>query len=160
MIACGPFSVYYGIEARPYAMMAFFVVLSTLALVRAVRGEGRWWWVVYALAAAGTAYSHYTAVFVLAAQFGWSLWVCRGRRREPLAANAAALILYLPWISHVRGKSLAVIAQFEPLNFRHVVTDLPRPLFGYPYALLRAIPVAGAGRGRRLSGRGCRRTDP
>jgi hypothetical protein len=41
VVAASPFSTYYGIEARAYATMAFFVTLSTLALVIAVRTSSR-----------------------------------------------------------------------------------------------------------------------
>jgi Dolichyl-phosphate-mannose-protein mannosyltransferase len=140
IVGASPFSIYYGIEARPYATMAFFVVLSTWALIRAVRGGGPGWWALYAVAAAGAAYSHYTSVFVLAAQGAWSLWACRGRLRAPLAANALVLLLYLPWLGHIRGKSLGLIGALEPLTAHNVLIDLLRPLAGYPYAPLHAIP--------------------
>src|SRR5436190_240162 len=58
ILAVGPFAVFYGVEARPYATMAFFVVVSTLALLRAVATGTWWWWLAYALAAAAAAYSH------------------------------------------------------------------------------------------------------
>src|SRR4051794_19082806 len=68
-----PFMAYYAAEARGYALMMCLVVLSTLALVRAVQDGGRGWWVVYGLASCGAMYSHYTAAFALAAQLGWAL---------------------------------------------------------------------------------------
>jgi hypothetical protein len=141
IVGTAPFSIYYGIEARPYATMVFFVTLSTLALVHAVRSDSRAWWAVYAVAAAGAAYSHYTAIFVLIVQWVWSLWAARNRIREPVIAGAVAVVLYLPWVGHVRGKLLGVIALFEPLNASNVLTDLPRPIGGYPYAALHAIPT-------------------
>jgi hypothetical protein len=141
VLAFSPFSIYYGIEARPYATMAFLLTLSTLALVRAVRTGSRAWWLVYVLAAAAAAYTHYTAVFVLATQGAWSVWACRDRVREPLMAGALIAVLYVPWLPHVRGKSLGVIGFLEPLNAHNVLTDLGRVIPGYPYASLRAIPA-------------------
>jgi hypothetical protein len=142
VVAFGPFSVYYGIEARPYATLAFFLTLSTFALVRAVR-SGVWsWWLLYGLAATAAAYTHYTSIFVIVVQGAWSLWVCRRRPLQPLLAALLGVVLYLPWISHIRGKQLGVLALFEPLNIHNVLTDLPRPLTGYPYASLGAIPTA------------------
>ena len=139
-----PFAVFYGIEARPYATMTFFVALSTLALLRAVETDSRWWWALYVLSAAAAAYSHYTAVFVLAAQAIWSLWVRRDRIRPAVVANALIAALYLPWLPHLRGKALAVIGTLRPLSLRNVVTDLVRPIPGHPSAPLRAIPtIAG-----------------
>lgn len=141
IFATSPFSTYYGIEARPYATMAFFVVLSTLALVRAVRDGSRVWWAVYAVAALAAAYSHYTSVFVLGIQASWSLWACRGRLREPIVANLLVALAYLPWIPDVRGKELLVIGLLEPLTAHNVLVDVLRLIPGYPYASLHAIPT-------------------
>ncbi|MDQ6605376.1 MAG: glycosyltransferase family 39 protein [Actinomycetota bacterium] len=144
VVALTPFAVYYGIEARPYATMTFFVALSTWALLRAVRTGGVRWWVLYTLSATAAAYCHYTGVFVLGAQAVWALWTCRERLRTPLIANAAVLVLYSPWLPHLRGKALAVIGALYPLGFHRVLTDLVRPFPGHPAAPLHAIPtVAG-----------------
>jgi 4-amino-4-deoxy-L-arabinose transferase-like glycosyltransferase len=141
ILALSPFSLYYGVEGRPYATAAFFVAVSTLALIQAVRGGRRRWWALYALAAAGAAYSHYTTLFVLLVQGAWSLWACRGRLREPLLANLAAALLFLPWIPFVHGSDLAVYGFLEPLGVHNVIRDLVRVIPGYPYAPLRAIPT-------------------
>ena len=144
ILALTPFAVYYGIEARPYATMTFFAALSTWALLRAVRTGGVRWWVIYTLAATAAAYCHYTGVFVLGVQAAWSLWTCRDRIRTPLIANVGVLVLYSPWLPHLRGKALAVIGALYPLGFHRVVTDLVRPFPGHPAAPLHAIPtVAG-----------------
>ena len=55
VMALAPFAVWYGVEARPYAAMTFFVALSTLALLRAVSTRSAWWWAVYVGSAAGLA---------------------------------------------------------------------------------------------------------
>lgn len=141
ILALSPFSFYYGVEARPYATMAFFLALSTWALLRAVRTNQTGWWALYTLAAVAAAYSHYTSVFVLLAQGVWSLWACRDRIWPPLVAGAAAVILYAPWIPQLRGKNLAVIGLLHPLTTHNVVTDLVRPVIGYPDGPLSAIPT-------------------
>lgn len=142
VIALSPFSFFYGVEARPYATMAFFVAVSTLALLRAVDTRRRAWWVVYVIAAAAAAYSHYTCIFVLAVEGVWSLWACRGHVRAPLISGAAAALLYVPWLPQLRGKELAVIGALHPLTVHNVVGDLMRPIAGDPYAPLSAIPAA------------------
>ena len=144
MYAIGPFTVYYGTEARAYATMAFFVALSSLAVVRIARGGTRWWWAVYVLAADAAAYTHYTAIFVLVVQGAWLTWHCKERLRAPLSANAAAVLLYVPWLPHLRGKELVVIGLLYPLRVGSVLKDLVRVLVGYPSAGLRGIPtIAG-----------------
>ncbi len=141
VIAASPFATYYGVEARPYATLAFFVAVSTLGLVLGVRTGRRRWWALYAVAAAAAAYTHYTAIFVLATQGSWSLWACRNRLREPLVANLLAAVLYAPWLPQLHGSYLGVYALLEPLTAANILRDLGQPIAGYPYASLRAIPT-------------------
>jgi uncharacterized membrane protein len=140
-VALSPFSMYYGVEARPYATMAFFTALSTWLLLRAVDRDDRRYWAGYVIAAVLACYSHYTCAFVLVVQGAWSLWACRRRLVVPLLAHAAVIVLYVPWLPYLRGKALAVIAILEPLTVHNVVVDLARPIVGYPYAPLAAIPT-------------------
>jgi 4-amino-4-deoxy-L-arabinose transferase-like glycosyltransferase len=141
MIAVAPFAVFYGIEARPYATMIFLVAVSTLALMHALRTRHPAWWILYTLATAAAAYTHYTAIFLLAAQGAYSLWAGRDRLAQPLLANAAVVLLYLPWLPNLRGKALAVIGALYPLSVHRVVGDLLRPFPGHPSAPLSAIPT-------------------
>ena len=143
VIALSPFFAYYGVEARPYATMTFFVALSTLAVIRAVRTHSWRWWAAFTLAASAAVYSHYTAVFVTVTQIVWAVWVCRDRVLPPLLVAAAITVLYLPWLPHLRGKTLGVIEGLHALNVQQVLIDLVRPIAGYPYAPLSAIPTAG-----------------
>jgi uncharacterized membrane protein len=143
--ALSPFSAYYGTEARPYATVAFFAVVSTLALIKALRSGSLGWWALYALAAAAAAYTHYTAVFVLAVQGAWSLWMSRDRLRVPLIANGVIVLLYAPWIPHLKSKQLAIIGVLEPLNLHNIGHDLAEATVGYPLATLHQIPTAPGG---------------
>jgi mannosyltransferase len=141
LIAVNPFALYYGTEARPYATMAFFVAVSTVAIVKATRTGALPWWVLYVLSAAAAAYSGYTAIFPLAVQAGWSLWICRGRLTRPLLADAAIVLLYVPWLPHLYAKQLAVIGFLEPLTLHNALRDILRVIVGYPYASVTAIPT-------------------
>ena len=142
VFAASPFALFYGVQARPYATAAFFTVLSSYALVRAVRSDALRWWALYAVAAAAAAYSHYTVVFVLAVQAAWAFWACRTRWRRPLIASLAAVVLYLPWLAYMHGgPQLGEYALIEPFTARHVLQDLVRFVVGYQYAPLHAIPT-------------------
>ncbi len=141
ILAIAPFTVYYGVEARPYASMTFFVALSTLALLLAVDSGRSTWWATYVLSSAAAAYCHYTCVFVLGVQAVWSLWRLRDRIRLALIANVLIGLLYLPWLPELRGKALATIGALYPLGPTRVLTDLLRPFPGHPSAPLNAIPT-------------------
>lgn len=141
VVALSPFTLFYGVEARPYATMVFLVVLGTLALGRAVAARTPGSWALYVVAAAAAAYTHYASIFVLVVLAVWSLWACRDRLREPLAAHALAAAIYLPWLGHTRPKAVGAIGTLEPLGFHKVLQILAKPLAGYPYAPLREIPT-------------------
>lgn len=96
--ALSPILVYFSANGRAYAVMLFFLLLSTLAMLRAAdEGRARWW-VVYGIASCLAMYSHYTAAFVLAAQLGWLLVTDPGARVRALVTNAVAALAFLPWI--------------------------------------------------------------
>jgi hypothetical protein len=132
-----PFALFYGIEGRAYATLAFFVALSTLAGLRR-------WWVLYAVAVCAALYSHYTAVFVLAAQAAW-LWLARPQARRPLLlATGAAALAFVPWLpllaEQQRDESATVIGALYPVTLRSVGDALARQLCCHPYVGARDLP--------------------
>lgn len=73
IVTFSPFLIWYSSEARPYSLLVFVCLLSTLSLLRAVR-SGRWeWWALYAASSCAAAYTHFTSIFLLALQFTWAL---------------------------------------------------------------------------------------
>ncbi len=105
--------VWFSQNARGYAMLAFFAVLTTLLLLRATRADGLRPWIWYGLAAALGAYTHLTFVFTVVAQFvvvglavlGWPKGERRISWRGPLVgfalSAAVTVLLYLPMLSQV-----------------------------------------------------------
>lgn len=147
LTAFGPFMIYYSTEARGYGVMMALTVLSTLAMLKAVDGGGRPWWAVYALATVGAAYSHYTCVFVLAAQLLWLLWAHPEARRPALVANAAAVVLYAPWttglINDFTSPTSKILSALSPFDATNVRLSLEHWSLGFPYsnvAGLRELP--------------------
>jgi 4-amino-4-deoxy-L-arabinose transferase-like glycosyltransferase len=146
LMALSPFAIWYSDEARAYAPMMFLVALSTLALLRALDGGGRRWWVVYALSACAALWTHYTAVFVIVAQAGWALWAHRERARELLLANAAVVVGFLPWLpgfleQRRNDVGIEIIGTFARLSFGRVF-ELPLvTLVGHPFLPLRDAPA-------------------
>ncbi len=107
--AFSPSLIYYAQEARMYGLLMALGVLASYCLLRlAGQPHRRCWWVGYVLAAAGTLYTQYFAVLLLAAHnlaaLAWIIW--RGRHDRSWArllgrwalAQAAILLLYLPWL--------------------------------------------------------------
>ena len=88
-VALSPYMIFYSTEARPFMLMLFLSLLSTLALLRALDSGQNGWWVAYAACSCGAFYTHYSAVFVLAVLFAWAFWSqpqarkISGRREAP-----------------------------------------------------------------------------
>lgn len=110
LTALAPLHVYYAQEARMYTQLTFFGALAGYALLRAfAAAEGRpryGWWGAAVLASLAALYTHYFALFLLAA-----FAVCAlaglasvhgrvpGRRmREAIAAMVLIALGYLPWL--------------------------------------------------------------
>lgn len=93
-----PILIYFSANGRAYSVMLFFLLVSTLAMLIAEDTGRKRWWAVYALATCAAMYSHYTAAFVLAFQLVWLLWCFPAARIPALVSNAAAGLLFLPWL--------------------------------------------------------------
>lgn len=143
-----PFMAYYSAEARGYALMVAFVLGSTWALLHAVEDRRARWWVLYAACAAGAVYSHYTAVFALAAQFAWVLVAQPESRRAVVLSTAGAVVAFLPWVSGLHGdltsRTTQILSALQELHGRYVRVSLEHWALGYPFATpattLRALP--------------------
>lgn len=129
LAALHPFFLWYGQEARPYALWALLALVSTYCLLRATEDEtqgGGRWWLGYALALAMFLTSHYYAVFLLPVHglvLAGRLWA--RSRRWALAAVGAALLLaaavgaFAYWMIVVRNRGGA--------NFNDVAWDILFP---------------------------------
>jgi hypothetical protein len=135
-IALSPFTIFYSTEARPYATLMFFVALSTLCLLVALR-SGNWrWWAAYGVAVCGALYTHYTSVFVLGAQAAWALFAYRRCARAWLVTHVCVALAFLPWLPHLAGRNLAVF----DLTAQPTGQAIGRALLGHPYISLRSVP--------------------
>jgi mannosyltransferase len=144
LFALSPFAIFYATEARAYALMTMLVVLSTLVLLRALETDERRWWVALALLEAAAMYSHYTAVFVLAAQAGWAALSHRERLRGLLLSAGAAVILFAPWLPFMvddsNAPNQAIIGALEPFGPATVARNVGRLVDGGPFARLTDLP--------------------
>ncbi|HVT38519.1 MAG TPA: glycosyltransferase family 39 protein [Gemmatimonadaceae bacterium] len=132
LAATSPFLLYYGQEARMYALVVLLAAASGVALVRWLTAERRMWLVVYGLVTVAGCYTHFFFTFLVAAQFLAALVAMGWRRsavRRLFVAQMLVAIAYAPW---------AVL----------LVTHFPKPqawkgaanvVFGIPYTFLRFV---------------------
>ena len=99
-----PFMIFYSAEARGYGVLMALLLLSTLTLLIAVDDGRARWWVAYGVCVCLAAYTHYTAVFVLAAQLGWAFWVHPRARRPLLLSTALAALVVRPLAAEPQGR--------------------------------------------------------
>jgi hypothetical protein len=139
LVALSPFMILYSTEARGYSLAMTLVMLSGLAMLKAVDGGRVRWWVLYGVCSCGAVYTHYTAAFVLAAQLGWLLWAEPRARRAALLANAGAAVAFLPWVSgfvnDLNSPTTAILSALEPFTLEDVRISLEHWSVGYPYAI-------------------------
>ena len=144
LVALSPTMIFYSSEARPFMLAAFFALLSTLSMLRALDTGRTSWWVAYACFTSATAYTHYTAVFLLALQLAWALWT-QPRARAPLVlANVAAALTYIPWLNGFREDLHApnYISAVAPFNI-HSVENILESVWIVSGPLTVALIVAG-----------------
>ena len=143
-LALSPFAVFYSTEARAYTLTALLLVLSALALLSALESGGAWRWGLFALGAWAAMFSHYTAVFVLAAEIGWAAWTRRDRLRELALACAGVAVGLLPWLPSFLDDRTAgfqsAIENISPLTLSFFVRSLGIAFLGNPYVGLRELP--------------------
>lgn len=144
IFALAPFDIFYSTEGRAYATIAFLSVASTLALLRMLEDDRGRRVVVFVLATLALLYTHYTAVFVVAAQLVWALWTHRDEVRRLLAAHAVVALAYAPWIpsfifqSHDSAADrLGGVYKLTPSSY---VRGLGQAWFGHPFIPLTRVP--------------------
>lgn len=98
VMALSPFMVTFSTTGRAYSLMVAMLICSTLAMLAAMRSGRAHWWILFALFTCLAMYSHYTAVYYLAAQLVWLLFVSPYSRLPAVLATGGAALLYLPWI--------------------------------------------------------------
>jgi 4-amino-4-deoxy-L-arabinose transferase-like glycosyltransferase len=139
-----PFLIHFSSEARGYALMALLLSLSTLAMLVAVDTRRPLAWAVYAACSCAAVYTHYIAVFVLAAQLLWLLWAHPKARMSALVANIGAAIAVLPWLSGLRADldspTTEILSGLSPLTWEYAWDSVSHAAVGYPYGGVGGLP--------------------
>lgn len=133
LVAVNEYHVAYAQEARGYSLLLFLLTIAALSYVAGVERPTRTRWITYTVASVLAVYSHFFAIFVLAAQWA-SLVFLRPRDVpwKPLLASALVIGLFL----------LPLVAFAVAADKEHI-TWIPKPK---PDAVFRTLVyLAGAG---------------
>lgn len=104
LLALAPLHIWYSQEARMYSLVPLLALIAAFNAVRALRGQGRGYWVAAVLAALAAIYTDYSAVvglwlgslaFLALASYAPAL---RSQLRAWGWAHGALLLGYLPWL--------------------------------------------------------------
>jgi uncharacterized membrane protein len=100
-LAVSPLHIWYSQEIRMYAVQTFFVALSFLFMVMALRQDREALWVGYSVVTALSLYAQYASLYIVVAQnvlvaiyYGTD----RLRLRRWLASQCAVALLFAPWL--------------------------------------------------------------
>lgn len=95
LVATSPLVLTYAQQVRAYALVMLLVTAAAAAAVAAARGGPRALGWASALLCAGAAWTHYTALPVVAAIVGWSIVSSRRSRESLVQAGVVALAVLL-----------------------------------------------------------------
>jgi mannosyltransferase len=142
LLALSPFAVFYSSEARAYMTMMFFVVVSVLLLLLALERSSVRWWVGLGIASVAALYTHYTAVFAIAALPAWAVVTVPRARRPVLLTYGAVVLAYVPWLPFLNSSPLLVeaIGALYSFSAAHVAESTLRALVGLPFGPLERFP--------------------
>lgn len=146
LAAVAPLAVYYGQEARMYALLALCAAMSSWALFHLLRAPRAQWAALLALATIAGLWTHYAYPFVMIAQ-GLGVLVRlrasgRGAFVRYVIANLVALAAFAPWapIAATQLSGWSVAAQ--PYALREALLDAVRwVVVGRTLLLEQALPA-------------------
>ena len=104
LLALSPLHIWYSQEARMYAMVTMWSLLSSCCMLLALRRNRAWYFIGWVTASAAALYTHYFALFVLAFQALFAVGSLLHRRASAviwfrwLLAAAAVILLFSPWV--------------------------------------------------------------
>lgn len=137
LLAVMPMHVYYSRSIRPYNLLILLVLLSWYAFLNYEKTHQRRWIILLTVFCTGAIYTHYFALFPLAA-LGLAVVIRTIRNKRLFAAVGAmilAVIFYVPWIFKlIRATEIFMKdSQFfpPPVTFRYFVRVLMLTIAGY-----------------------------
>lgn len=144
IFALSPFMTYFSADGRAYTFMVFFLIASALAMLAATRTGKAVWWVAFGASALLAMLSHYTAAFVLIAQFAWLFWAHPGSRRPAGITLVVSAVAYLPWLSSFRADmdspTTDILETIQGSGFTAKRVAVEQVLAGHPLTEIQAVP--------------------
>jgi|GEM_PF-1356554 len=125
--------VHFSQEARPYAILVFLSILSFYCFLRALELNRFRLWLAYSVITVLMIYLSATSVFLLAAQFAYSILRKRGSYEFNVSLVVIAF-LYFPMVLYYLIKGGSLMGWMSPLSF----SSFTNLLFGF---LLLPIPL-------------------
>jgi uncharacterized membrane protein len=121
LFSVSPFYIAYAQEARPYSLWTITILLSNVALLRAIRLNNRNSWLLYSLA---SIVGFYTSLFSFLIVFGQGLYAIfleKKTIKNYVLALSFALIAFSPWLIVIAQNWQALQDNTdwmrEPVNF-------------------------------------------
>jgi mannosyltransferase len=90
--ALSPFLIMYSQEARSYSMLLFFITLTTLFYLKAIKSEGLKYWILFGLIAACSIWVHFYAVIFLGAVLLYTLVIYRMKYIKEFLISIAIIV--------------------------------------------------------------------
>ena len=102
LFAVSPIYVHYAQEARPYSLWTVLIVLSSIALLRAIRQQKNLAWVIYTITVIASLYCHIFSSFVFLGHGIYILAIERFRVTKVavgyLLASLLGILCFTPWL--------------------------------------------------------------
>ncbi|MBD2385055.1 glycosyltransferase family 39 protein [Cylindrospermum sp. FACHB-282] len=102
LVAVSPLQLYFAQEARQYSLWMVEILVSSAALLRAIRQENKRNWAVYTLTLALGLYTHLFTVLVMISHGIYAVIQQQFRFSKTslnyILATIAALLMFLPWL--------------------------------------------------------------
>jgi len=96
-LALSPQCIWYSQEIRPSPLVAPLVILSLYALFRALRGPGKWWWLVNVAANILLLETQLLNVVLLPVEALLACFYLRSRFKAVMAWGTAHVLFLVPW---------------------------------------------------------------
>lgn len=147
LIAVSPFHILYAQEARQYSLWTVTILLSSAALLRALRVQTKISWVVYAATVALALYSHTLSILVVAGHGIYVLFVERFRLSKRFLVYLLSIIggflAFVPWLIVAIAQSSKISSNVSRTNINIGLPALIKSWCQSLYRIFVDIPNLG-----------------